>query len=41
MANRGEASVSGSQSNDLGYLSRASLGISLALEGIYAGVRLQ
>jgi hypothetical protein len=41
MANRGGASISGSQSNNSRCLPRASLGIFLALEGVYAGVRLQ
>jgi hypothetical protein len=41
MANRGEASTSGNQSNNSGCLPCASLGIFLALKGIYAGVRLQ
>jgi hypothetical protein len=41
MANRGGASISGSLRNKSRYIPCASLGIFLALEGVYAGVRLQ
>lgn len=41
MANRGEASTSGNLRNKSRYISRAFLGIFLALESIYAGVGLQ
>lgn len=41
MANRGGVFTSGNQSNNSGYPLRVSLGIFLALGGVYVGVRLQ
>lgn len=41
MANHGGASTSGSLRDKSRYVSHASLGIFLALEGMYVGVRLR